>query len=70
MRQQMMPTWRVHGVITDGGVKPNIIPDFTESEWVIRTPNEEQMKELHDKVAGCFEGCVRPAWRRRVGCAL
>jgi acetylornithine deacetylase/succinyl-diaminopimelate desuccinylase-like protein len=27
MRQQMKPSWRVHGIITEGGLKPNIIPD-------------------------------------------
>ena len=27
MRQHLKPTWRVHGVITNGGVKPNIIPE-------------------------------------------
>ena len=27
LRQQMKPSWRVHGVITNGGAKPNIIPE-------------------------------------------
>jgi|EP01046_Picozoa_sp_COSAG06_P048966 metal-dependent amidase/aminoacylase/carboxypeptidase family protein len=31
-RQQMKPSWRVHGVITEGGKKANIIPDLTETE--------------------------------------
>ena len=30
LRQQMKPTWRVHSVITKGGAKPNIIPEYAE----------------------------------------
>ena len=33
MRQQFKPSWRVHGIITDGGLKPNIIPDHCAAEW-------------------------------------
>jgi hypothetical protein len=33
MRQQMKQTWRVHGIILKGGLKPNIIPDLTVTEW-------------------------------------
>ncbi|GAA6098430.1 peptidase M20 domain-containing protein 2 [Tachysurus ichikawai] len=29
LRQQLRPDWRVHGIIRHGGVKPNIIPDYT-----------------------------------------
>ena len=36
MRQQFKPSWRVHGVITDGGTEPNIIPAVSTSRWYIR----------------------------------
>ena len=39
LRQQMKPKWRVHGVITNGGAKPNIIPEKTSMEYYIRAPN-------------------------------
>jgi metal-dependent amidase/aminoacylase/carboxypeptidase family protein len=36
MRQQMKPSWRVHGIITQGGLKPNIIPNDCTAEWCAR----------------------------------
>ncbi len=65
MRQQMRPTDRVHGVITKGGDKPNIIPDLTEAEFYIRSRSGEELAELRAKVFGCFEGAATTA-----GCTL
>ena len=39
LRQQMMPTWRVHSIITEGGTVPNIIPDKAVIETWIRALN-------------------------------
>jgi len=50
MRQQFKPSWRVHGVITDGGTEPNIIPAISSSRWYIRAPNMKDLAELHAKV--------------------
>jgi amidohydrolase len=58
MRQQLRPTDRVHGVITEGGAKPNIIPDHTVAEYYIRAANREQLEEVKAKVRGCFEGAA------------
>ena len=55
LRQQMKPTWRVHGVITNGGVKPNIIPEKAELLYYVRAPNTEELVELRRKVVVCFE---------------
>lgn len=61
MRQQMRPTDRVHGVITEGGVKPNIIPDTAAAEYYIRARNMHELELLRAKVAGCFEGAAAAA---------
>lgn len=58
LRQQMKPTWRVHGIITEGGVKPNIIPDCTQLEYGIRALNDEELKVLKEKAIGCFEAAA------------
>ncbi len=55
LRQQMKPTWRVHGVITNGGAKPNIIPEKTELLYYIRAPNNTELNILVEKVTKCFE---------------
>lgn len=58
MRQQMKSTWRVHGIILKGGLKPNIIPDFTATEWYARAPSATELEELKKKLNGCFEGAA------------
>tara|TARA_B110000495_G_scaffold37823_1_gene30403 strand:+ start:511 stop:1653 length:1143 start_codon:yes stop_codon:yes gene_type:complete len=45
-RQQMLSSNRMHGVITDGGFKPNIIPSYTSSEWYLRALNEENLLKI------------------------
>jgi len=61
MRQQMRPTDRVHGIITEGGIKPNIIPDVAAAEYYIRARNMAELAELRAKVVGCFEGAATSA---------
>ena len=58
LRQQMKPTWRVHGIITEGGVKPNIIPDRAQLEYYIRAPTDEELAVLKKKVINCFEAAA------------
>ncbi|MCZ2111421.1 MAG: M20 family metallopeptidase [Dehalococcoidia bacterium] len=65
MRQQMRPTDRVHGVITNGGVKPNIIPDLAAAEYYVRSRTMAELEELRAKVVGCFEGAALTA-----GCSV
>ena len=65
MRQQMLPSDRVHGVITQGGVKPNIIPDYTAAEFYIRARRKAELDVLRKKVMGCFEGAATAT-----GCTL
>ena len=58
MRQQMRPTDRVHGVITKGGEKANIIPDHTAAQYLIRSKTLADLEDLRKKVMGCFEGAA------------
>ncbi|XP_045198069.2 xaa-Arg dipeptidase-like [Mercenaria mercenaria] len=58
LRQQMKPNWRVHGVIKNGGAQPNIIPEETELEYYLRTPTDDEMVTLKQKVEGCVQGAA------------
>ncbi len=58
LRQQMLPTDRVHSVITHGGGAANIIPGYTRSEWMIRATTKERLDELVLKVRACFEAAA------------
>lgn len=58
LRQQMKPDWRVHGIIKHGGVKPNIIPAYTELEYYLRTPSRAELSILKTKAEMCFRSAA------------
>ncbi|XP_075058867.1 xaa-Arg dipeptidase [Mixophyes fleayi] len=58
LRQQMKPSWRVHGVIKNGGVKPNIIPSYTELQFYLRAPSCKDLAKLQEKANACFEAAA------------
>ena len=58
LRQQMKPDWRVHGVISNGGAKPNIIPEKTMLEYMVRAPDRIELKLLTGRVRVCFEAAA------------
>ncbi len=55
LRQQILPTDRIHGIITDGGDAPNIIPSHTAGQFSVRSQTAEQLAELRPRVDRCFE---------------
>jgi amidohydrolase len=56
LRQHMKEEARVHGIITDGGEAPNIVPAHSAALFLIRAPDSEYLDELKDKVLNCFTG--------------
>jgi amidohydrolase len=58
LRQQFEPGDRVHGVITEGGAAPNVIPDLTSSRWIVRAETAERFDALRDKVVACFRAAA------------
>ncbi|KAJ7337247.1 hypothetical protein OS493_010104 [Desmophyllum pertusum] len=58
LRQQMKPTWKVHGIFTEGGVKPNIIPDRAQLSYYIRALTDKELEVLKEKVTSCFEAAA------------
>ncbi|KAI5608476.1 hypothetical protein C0J50_6615 [Silurus asotus] len=58
LRQQLRPDWRVHGIIRNGGVKPNIIPDYSELEFYLRTPSHRDLPNIKAKAEACFQAAA------------
>jgi metal-dependent amidase/aminoacylase/carboxypeptidase family protein len=54
LRQQLPPGALVHGVITHGGDKPNIIPSLTRAEFIVRARERDTLAEVKERVAACF----------------
>lgn len=58
LRQQIKPSWLVHGIISEGGVKPNIIPDRAQLRFCVRAPNDEELSKFAKKVTNCFKSAA------------
>ena len=58
LRQQFQPDDRVHGVIDEGGVAPNVIPALTRSRWIVRSATAERFETLRAKILACFESAA------------
>lgn len=50
MRQHILPTDRVHGIITDGGRAPNIVPDRASALFYVRSAEPETLATLTEQV--------------------
>ena len=55
LRQHIPRTARVHGVITDGGAAPNIVPGHSEASFLVRAEEDDELAALKPRVAACFE---------------
>lgn len=55
LRQQLPPSVRVHGVMTNGGEAPNAIPERTEGRWYVRAETTEELMAVEKRVIDCFE---------------
>lgn len=58
LRQQILDSDRIHGVITEGGSAPNVIPDRTEMQWYVRAETDERLDELYAKFVKCIEAAA------------
>jgi amidohydrolase len=65
LRQQVRPDARIHGIITNGGGAPNIIPEAAAATFYVRAPELGYMWELVERVEACAAGAATAT-----GCAL
>jgi amidohydrolase len=55
LRQHMLPTDRVHGIITEGGQAPNIVPAHSAARYIVRAQTLDQLHNIQSRVMRCFE---------------
>ena len=56
LRQHIEPDERLHGIFTDGGQKPNIVPAFAETNWYVRSPTTARLEVLKERLVACLTG--------------
>lgn len=58
LRQQMHPEDRIHGVIAQGGERPNVIPDRTSLTYYLRSATLQSADLLYERAKRCFDGAA------------
>ncbi|CAG8469478.1 4197_t:CDS:2 [Cetraspora pellucida] len=58
LRQQILPTNRIHGIINNGGKSANVILEYTSGTFLIRGNTVKDVKELQPRVHKCFEAAA------------
>lgn len=53
LRQHLPSDVRIHGIITHGGTRTNIVPDFAAARFQVRTADDEYLDQLLQKVENC-----------------
>ena len=55
LRQHIRDEERIHGIITEGGQAPNIVPDRATGNFYVRAATEQRLAALKPRVQACFE---------------
>lgn len=58
LRQQLPSDVKIHGVITEGGKAPNIIPDYASARFFIRAATRKRCVEITEKVRNIEQGAA------------
>ena len=59
LRQHLRDDVRMHGVITDGGLAPNVVPEFAAANFMLRSRDGQYLSnEVVGKVASIAEGAA------------
>ncbi len=59
LRQHVTSDVRIHGIISHGGVAPNIVPDYAEAKFYVRSKTKENLETVLEKVKECAEGAAK-----------
>jgi aminobenzoyl-glutamate utilization protein B len=58
MREHVPQETRIHHVITNGGKAPNVVPEFAEVYYYIRSPERAVAVNIFDRVVKAAEGAA------------
>lgn len=59
LRQQLQEDVRIHGIITEGGKVPNVIPDRAAAWFFVRSREREYLQEVLEKLKACTQGAAQ-----------
>ncbi len=69
LREHLPPTQRSHSVIVDGGVQPNVVPDYAKIWFYFRESTYQGARNLYEKAQKIAEGAAMmtgTTWKEHV----
>jgi metal-dependent amidase/aminoacylase/carboxypeptidase family protein len=54
LRQHIRPTERIHGIVTEGGQAPNVVPERSAGRFYVRAADFHDLAPLKARVEACF----------------
>ncbi len=58
LKEHIRDDSRIHGIITNGGVSHNVVPELAEALFAVRAKDSRYCKELVEKLKRCAEGAA------------
>lgn len=58
VRQHILPSDRVHGIITDGGQAPNVVPERASAHFFVRSAEIDTLKDVSERVDAALRGAA------------
>lgn len=55
LRQQSLSTDQIHGIITSGGSRINVIPNLATASFQIRSKDDGALEKWTERIMACFE---------------
>ncbi|HML37704.1 MAG TPA: M20 family metallopeptidase [Bacillota bacterium] len=59
LRQHLKSDVRIHGIISNGGAAPNVVPDYAEAKFYFRAKEKEYLETVVAKAKECAEGAAK-----------
>jgi amidohydrolase len=64
LRQQLPRGVRVHGIVSEGGEAPNVIPERAAARFWVRALDEAELEDAAERVRRCAEGAAAASGTR------
>jgi len=58
LRQHLRPLQQVHGIIVDGGMAANVVPERAEASYFLRAEHADDLEDLRVRARACLEGAA------------
>ncbi len=58
MREHVPSDTRMHYIITNGGQAPNVVPEFAEAYYYLRSPSKDNIKPLFERLVNTAKGAA------------